>query len=172
MYMRLFKKHRNQFLDEFDEERELYAAAAKEFDDGTSHLELRAKVIEEACASMEFARTLFIEERMRMMSEENLRLSEISVRNLRVIKHPSPHQPLASVREKSKRVSSYVTLLIGFILMVVALLYLSLGGTRTGLYLMTSGVFVLLLGVFLLKFSRQSIVSTATKPNRISANSL
>jgi hypothetical protein len=169
--MGFFKEKRNQYLDEFDEEQRLYEAAAKEFDDGESHPELRAKVLSEAYGSMDFARTSFIAARVQMLLQENGDTAEAEAADITDTQNetvegdlPSPTVPQQDKPAKpvanAKTVGGYFSLLLGLTLLVVALLYLSVGGTRTGVSILLVGAITLLLGLALLKpFSKKSAAS-------------
>lgn len=165
--MVFFKDKGNRHLDEFDEEQRLYEAAAKEFDDGVSHPELRTAMFSEANENPDFARTRFIEERVRLMQQENnaanpgtaaLQISTSVPEGGEEVLPPVVEHPQASTVVSSKdykKLGGYVTLLLGLTICTFALLYLSLGGTQTGVPVLVSGMAMISVGLMLIIRSRK-----------------
>ncbi len=172
--MQFFKADKNKYLDEFDEEQRLYDAAAKEFDDGESHPELRAKVLAEAYGSMEFARTNFIELRLQMLLKEKESGTTTETANTEILPPELPQTEVAREEKTEKlapisisaetppaspaiqplnrkKIGGYLSLINGLIFIVIGLLYLSVGGIGRGLTVLTLGVVVFLVGAVLIK---------------------
>ena len=159
--MAFFKQSRNRHLDEFDEEQRLYQAASDEFDDGESHPELRARVLSEANENREFAKTRFIEERVKVLLVEKNATPEAPDAGAEAMpletrpeaSPPTEESPVVAVvsRKDAKKVGGYFSLASCLGLFAIAVLYLSLGGIKTGVVFLLAGAATLALGLKLLK---------------------
>jgi hypothetical protein len=163
--MAIFKTKLEQQLAEFDEEQRLYEVASNEFSDGQSNPELRAKVIAEAHGNEDFAKVSYIEMRVEMLRKEKSELPEqaTDVDAIANVDDGVAEEPLPAIAEPQKQEKSpgtgltaktlggYASTLLGVVLISVALLYLSVGGTQTGVSIFLVGVVILILGLIVLK---------------------